>query len=509
MGKREWSAYQLAVFREIQDGRGHVVVEAVPGSGKTTTTMEGVNYVPPGKSVLIVAFNKSIATELQSRAPRGVDVSTLHSFGLRALTKKFGRLQVVTTKVSDLLRARFGDERETWELRRNVEKLISLAKGCLVSEAAGMDVLIDQFGLDFGTTEDRIRAIEGALAVMEQCKNVEDTGTIDFDDMVWLPVVLKVKPWLYDYVFVDETQDLNAAQIELALMACRKGGRIVAVGDPNQAIYAFRGADSQAIPNIIRRLKAKVMPLSVCYRCASSIVAKAKTLVPVIEPFSGAEEGEVVETDDFTMQRQAGPGDFILSRTNAPLISLCLSFLSQGRRANIQGRDIGTSLTAFVKKSQCSMTSRDGVTSFLAFVDRWRTDEITRLAAKGRDTQAVEDKAACLETLCEGVESLQYVVARIESLFSDGDDANRIILSTTHKAKGLERDRVWVLSDTYMKRAGQEEINLAYVAWTRARKQLFLVSGVGKPKARPAAGAESKMHSDAMKRFGKKVRRAE
>jgi superfamily I DNA/RNA helicase len=89
--------------------------------------------------------------------------------------------------------------------------------------------------------------------------------------------------------------------------------------------------------------------------------------------------------------------------------------------------------------------------------------------------QAIADKASCLRAMCDGAQSLNEVTARIEALFSDDDNGARIVLSTTHKAKGLERDNVYLLRDTYLKRDKVEETNLYYVACTRAKTNLYLV----------------------------------
>jgi len=291
--------------------------------------------------------------------------------------------------------------------------------------------------------------------------------------MIWLPLVLNLPQRKFDRVFVDETQDLNAAQIELALRAVKADGRILAVGDPRQAIYRFRGADEFAFDNVKTRLSATELPLSVCYRCCKSVIREAQEIVPGIESAPDADEGEVRTATYREMRRDAQPGDFVLSRTNAPLVSLCLGLLSEGRKAAIQGRDIGASLGALVKKSKV----RD-VEALRSYVEEWAAKECSRLAAKHRDTQLVEDKAACLLAISEGAATVQDVIDRIESLFSDTSDESRIMLSTTHKAKGLERDRVWMLSATYRRRPGVEEDNLAYVAITRARKTLVLVEGL-------------------------------
>jgi superfamily I DNA/RNA helicase len=147
-----------------------------------------------------------------------------------------------------------------------------------------------------------------------------------------------------------------------------------------------------------------------------------------------------------------------------------LYFLREGRPATIQGRDIGASFAAFVKKS----AARD-VTELCGYIEKWRDTECKRLSEKRRDTQAVEDRAECILALSEGANTVLDVISRIESLFADKDDSARIVLSSTHKAKGMERDRVWMLASTYRRKPVDEEECLYYVAVTRARRELVLV----------------------------------
>ena len=479
--EREWSSYQLAIFRNIAEGRGHTLIQARAGSGKTTVLVEGFKYVPAGCTVLMCAFNKSIATELKERAPRSVEVSTLHSYGLKAITKAYGRLQINDRKVDKIVRVLRGEGPGTFDARRALCKIVGLAKGSLANTAAEVESIIDGFGIDgFGDMpKDREAAVNDVLAILEICRNpTQDSrragscgrGEIDFDDMVWLPVANALRLWTYDRVFVDETQDLNAAQIEMTLRAVKPNGRICVVGDPAQAIYGFRGADSRSIPNLIERLRAHVMPLSVTYRCARKIVDEARRYVPDLEPAPNAVDGEVSTVGEAEMKKLVQEGDFILSRANAPLIPLCLGFLREGRRAAVQGRDVGAALSALVKKSEAG-----SVSGLLDWVTAWGVKETERLLKKDADVSAVEDKVATVEALCDGAQSIQEVLSRIEALFSDQDDSKRLVLSTTHKAKGLERDRVFMLRDTYLRKDSEEERNLAYVAVTRARKQLFYV----------------------------------
>jgi len=507
----KWSKYQQAVFEDVANGSGHTVIKAVAGSGKTTTIVESMKYIPPGFSTLFVAFNKSIAEELKKKAPRGVEVSTLHSYGLKAITASLGRLRIENNRVHRIIDdmslqlpkvivaigKELGMDREEAEeaaepFRFDLVKTVSLAKGSLAGDEQKIDELIDSFGIEYPgrspfqgvILEEHLQAkfreafVKDAYEVMTRCGDTSD-GMIDFDDMIWLPVVLDLRQRKFDRVFVDETQDLNPCQIELTMRAVKSNGRICAVGDPRQAIYRFRGADSAAVENVVKRLDAKILPLSVCYRCCRKVVETAKEIVPEIEWAPNAIEGSVEEATILEMKAQVKPGEFILSRTNAPLVSLCLSFLKEGRAATIQGRDIGASLAAFVKKS----AAKD-VATLRSYVEEWRDIECKRLAEKRRDTQAVEDRAECILAISEGANTVFEVIGRIESLFADKDDSNRILLSSTHKAKGMERHTVWMLAGTYRRRPEIEEDNLYYVAATRAQERLVMVHGEFNKKGR-------------------------
>lgn len=315
----------------------------------------------------------------------------------------------------------------------------------------------------------RVRFCQLVQKVLEACRSFEE-GVCDFDDMVWAPVVLGARIPRFDRVFVDETQDLNAAQLELVVRACKDGGRICAVGDDRQAIYRFRGADENAVGRIIEKLSAKVLPLSVTYRCSRSIVKVANRVVPDLEAAPDASEGEVSEASLGQLKKGAEPGDFVLSRTNAPLVSLCLEWIALGKRATIAGRDVGAGLLALIDKLDAP-----DVGTLRQRVEVWANQEIMRLTRAERDPQAVEDKRDCLLTLSDAVRSVEEVKVRISALFSDTSTVSQIVLSSTHKAKGLERDRVWMLADTYNRRPSVEESNLFYVAVTRAKRDLRMV----------------------------------
>lgn len=479
VGGRDASPYQGAIFADVASGTGHTVVRARAGTGKTSTIVAALSYVPKGLTVLFCAFNKSIATELQSRAPAGVEVSTLHSLGFACIRNAFRGVRVDNRKLDNIVQARLGSARETIEIRNLVSKAVAFAKGNLCSDPRDLATMIDgmvasgqaEWPNDKALTMDRV--VADICWILGQCK--AQTSVIDFDDMVWFPIVHDLSVWQRDRVFVDETQDLNKCQIALALKACKPTGRICAVGDDRQAIYAFRGADARALDNVVDALVAKVLPLSITYRCASKIVDLAKQIVPDYEAAPGAPEGEIVTMSVETLKAQAKPGDFVISRANAPLVGLCLAFLRAGTPARVQGRDIGANLIALVRKSGAS-----SIGDLTAWIDQWAADEVQRLTRRipppEAAIEAVYDKAECIQALCEGAPSVDALLAKIEVMFADSDDARMVVLGTTHKLKGLERERAFVLSWTYKAGRSVEEANLWYVAVTRAKSYLGIVT---------------------------------
>lgn len=473
IGDRKWSPMQEAVFEDARFGSGHTSVRARAGSGKTSVIVESFKHVPRGCSTLMVAFNKSIADELKTRAPRSVTVQTLHGYGFATVMRAIGKLEVDQDRTDSIIRGLVGAERKDSDRRYALKKVVSFAKNTLTESAEDLDVLVDAYDLDI--VGDRDEFFGQVVQVLERCKDVG--GSIDFDDMIWLPHALNLHPRSYDRVFIDELQDLNTAQIDLALKAADSfGGRICAVGDPAQAIYQFRGADAGAFENVVSRLGAKILPLSITYRCAKAVVDVAREVVPDFEAAPDAAEGEVHRgVSELSMLQDVVPGDFILSRTNAPLIGFCLSLLRKGVPATIQGRDVAQQLMSFVQKSGAST-----VDALLKHVEKWREREVERLVSRDppRETRTVEDKAAMFRALAEGAQSVRDVEDRIQRLFGDGAPTGRVVLSTTHKAKGLERDRVFVLESTYRKWPGTQEDNLWYTAITRARRDLRIVTNV-------------------------------
>ena len=229
---------QDAIWNEIANGTSHIIVDAGAGVGKTFTIVEGANR-DDGHKKAFLCFNKSIQTELADRLPEGVEAKTFHALGFAALRSAGIRTKVNNFKVKNIIDDMLGRDFYAQPLI----KLISLIKGSMLKENdnAGIYSLIDEYNIEFKSDREELIAIDAIPAILTQCK--QNTAMIDFDDMIWLPLVLNMPLPTFDTLYVDEAQDFNEMQREL-ISRCVANGRCIIVGDPNQAIYGFRGADS-------------------------------------------------------------------------------------------------------------------------------------------------------------------------------------------------------------------------------------------------------------------------
>ena len=155
----------------------------------------------------------------------------------------------------------------------------------------------------------------------------------------------------------------------------------------------------------------------------------------------------------------------------------------QLRRTRIAGRDIGAGLQSLIRKFRAR-----SVADLLTKIAAWETKEVKRFdammlkATNGRKTSlqakidGIKDQAEMLISLTDGSTSVSDVEARIAALFTDDGlgDAGIITCSSVHKAKGLEANRVFVLTET-LRSNNQEEKNICYVAYTRAKSTLVMV----------------------------------
>lgn len=475
---RNWSQYQKDIFDFVANSNENGVIIARAGSGKSTVLEECVRRAVernPKAKICVVAFNKSIKEAMSERLAdlSTVEVSTCHSLGYKLCRKAFKSGQPDTFKVNRIVESIVGHD-NSFDYIDQVKDCVSKAKLTLTPlEPSAIDKLMDEFGIDLerGTTaSERAEFIDVVMKTMKL--SIEQTGVIDFDDMLYLGIVHNCITPMYDLIFVDETQDLNKAQLTLILQSIKPDGRIIAVGDDFQSINQFMCADERSIPTIIESVSAKTLPLSITYRCPKSVVEMVKHLIPDLEAAPNAADGTVQDVSFETAMCDVKPGDFVLSRKNAPLMKICMMLLKRGIPANIQGADFSKGLLWTIKKSKANT-----VAELIQYVEGWRTIEKKRLDEKGRASDWVDDKAECILAFCESALTLEDVRNNIRRMFDDKNDDARVLLSSVHRAKGSQAKRVFVLADT-LSQKNQTEKNIYYVALTRAMSELYMVRGL-------------------------------
>jgi superfamily I DNA/RNA helicase len=292
---------------------------------------------------------------------------------------------------------------------------------------------------------------------------------------------------------------------------------LVLCGDPKQAIYGFAGADCNSMARMEKELSVTErgcihLPLTVTRRCGKAIVAEAKKIVPDFEAFETNPEGKIgyasikgcqpgsggIEGSGWGYRHAVTDGDMILCRCNASLVSECFAFLRQGRKATIQGRDVGQGLIGTIKKSLQIKGSEDEVrrqlavktvVELVAALDDWLHLERAKEEAKRNPSEnrlvSLGDRHDCLVCFCEGAVTAADVVGKITAIFTDDKSGGGIKLSSVHKAKGLEARRVFILvpkeapmphplAKSHWEK--EQELNLKYVAITRAIEELIWVN---------------------------------
>jgi len=486
------SKYQADIFDWFENPVGSIAVDAKAGSGKTSTLVHGLNLMPKNADrKLFAAFNKSIVEELTSRLPRSVNSQTFHSIGFAATKLNFPAIKRWDVNEGNLKYRKMarniqvsGDFDDKRAVQDAVLSLLNYAQVTLTPlDEPSLLAMADRFGVQMPDGFDVSTAARVVAEMLEHGKQQLEHGLISFSDMIYMPAALGLTMPQYDFIAVDEAQDLNRAQMTLIQESLASGGSLISVGDPNQSIYMFAGAESDSFNQMTSFFDSTTMPLNYCYRCPQAVIAEAQKIVPSIECPEGTPEGKVAWLSDKEFKNELKSGDMVLCRLTAPLVKLCFQLLRQRIPAKIKGRDIGENIANKVKQI---MKREVDMGRFPQNLYSWRDSQLELLRAKfGSEDQQqnVEDITAVLE-ICFTTfnpHSVSGFMEDIKLLFNDG--ASPITLCTVHRAKGLENDRVFIvrpdklpLSRKGMTAAqSKQEMNLKYVAITRAKKELYFV----------------------------------
>lgn len=499
----EYSKYQLDIFNAIENGDENIAINAVAGSGKTTTIVSACKRLNLSeRDVIFLAFNKLIVEELKTKLSGYAEVSTLHAFGFNILKRIYNHseykqyVRVDSWKYQKYVRDNVyslsriitldTDKAKVFGFCCNVAKLYALARVNLIQysedDLSKLRSLCDEH--NFITLFDEVEVCN--ILLQDAYKMPKDL-VIDYTDMIVLPLFHKNCIPTYNYVFIDECQDLNTAQREL-MLATSKNGRFIAVGDRNQAINGFAGADCNSFDKIAFQPNTIELPLSVNYRCGKNMVSLAQEIVPHIQAHKGAINGEVFHVKQLTTSLFQ-ENDMVLCRTSAPLVGLCMKLIESGVTAVVKGKDIAQDLKNLIENA--NTTNIKEVLEYLE-EEKKKLINVIKEERKCDETMAknamkyinLEDRCKCIENICMySIKDTTQLKSYINKMFTDEKVENAVMLSTAHKSKGLEANRVMILlpNKLPLKFPHQQpwqlrqEMNLKYVAITRARKQLIFI----------------------------------
>ena len=517
--------------RALDITRGPVLITAGPGSGKTRVLTHRIAHlitehqIPPERC-LAITFTRRAAEEMRERLEtllpgqyERVPVMTFHSLGLKILEEN--------------------------------RVAAGLPRGFRVSSAAETRALLmDRLKLSAPKAKKAIREISllkrqgmdgpADAELLKTCSLVERErefhGVLDYDDLMILPLQLLQKdPGItakyrrrYAWVSVDEYQDIDELQYGLLRQLVPEDGNLCAIGDPDQAIYAFRGADVRFFLRFGQDFPgAEHFQLNRNYRSGRSIVsaatqliepstlvkdrevralledtgkvvihqaatdkAEAESVVHNIEQMMGGLSFFSIDSDrtDGTTENEYTFSDFaVLYRTEGQADVLEEAFLRSGIPFQRHGHNCLSDLPAVqtLLETMTAMGEVDAVTERLREAEAHIRVSDDKGADDGFD--AVMERLRVLADRCENRWQQFLSEIHLASEIDVWDErAERCSLLTLHAAKGLEFRVVFVIGceDGVLPFKWQGEITeaqlaeerrLLYVGMTRARERLFLM----------------------------------
>ncbi len=272
-------------------GQGPLLVTAGAGSGKTRTLTERVIYLINSKvdpeRIVAITFTNKAADEMRKRILEGVHrtgkkklpyIGTFHAFGARILRKEAKSL----TRNHGF--SIFDDDDSLRVIKKSVKSL-GLPENIKISSALFLKD-ISNAKMELLTSDSLESPVREVFLDYEV--RLKEQNAFDFDDLITKvvellsanPVKLKKYQDQFDHILVDEYQDINHAQYVLIKLLSKEHGNLNVVGDDQQSIYAFRGANIKTFLDFERDWPgAKIVHLGENYRSTSNIVGAAAKVI--------------------------------------------------------------------------------------------------------------------------------------------------------------------------------------------------------------------------------------
>jgi len=477
--------------KEIIRSKGNIKINAIAGSGKTTTIIEYAKTRPQNSRILYLAFNRSVKIEAQKKfSEQGlhhVIIETAHSLAYRHVVRTHGytvrNRSYNSLELVQLLKLKStGEKHSEFILANHIEKYAALfcnSSALKVQDVNYKETITDQKALAFvhGNFDTILHQTRVFLAKMN---NKEIEITHDF----YLKKFQLLSPTLpFDYILFDEGQDASATMLDIFV---KQPAIKVIVGDTHQQIYGWRNA-----VNSLDKVPFTIYFLTNSFRFGNSIATLAKNILSWKEHISAYLPVEINGKGESDYSKSKA----IIARTNLGLLLKAIEYVTEkknlkhiyfeGNISSYTYADEGASLYDILNLSQENRhLIRDPLIKMMKSVE-----DLEEYIDKTDDSQL----GMMLEIVNEYGTEIPHILNTIkEKHVSDQDKSKaQFIFSTVHRCKGMEYDSVHLVNDFASEEkiqkmasdAGKdplllsklnEEINLLYVAITRTKNTLYI-----------------------------------
>jgi hypothetical protein len=474
---------QTVICDAVEASSQSLIIQAGPGCGKTFTNVETMKRSGYGHKMAL-AYNRSIADELKLKVPPGIKVQTTHAAGYAMMKSRFkSKLNTASP---------YAKTSKTYKIvqRAFPNKFSSNFQDISAALVMGMD--------KYGLGADGPTNPSDWVSVLEDCpmdaddrrevsdrlpaaltKLLEETEEITFSEMLISPLVYDLEPQFpQNRIWGDEIQDWSHVQLKLVSKLAGPNTLFYGFGDTYQSIYAFRGADIHAMDRFQETFHAQGFPLTTSFRCPLSVIELARNRNPDLTCPEGTPDGTVGHLDSLSIN-DCDDETMVLCRLNAPLFSFGLKFLAAGRKVRVSS-NIGATLINIIRAART-----DDMRLLRERLEAWYEDQLDFAKDTPHLKGAAMDKYNALINIYAESDSVADMISNIERLTKGSTGP---LLSTVHKAKGLEAPKVILLKSNLFTWPGEtvlfnqrelteeeaaQEWNIWFVAVTRSMDQLY------------------------------------
>ena len=451
-----------------------LLINAYAGTGKTSTLIKFCEKRAK-HTILYLSYNSAMRIEAEAKFKhlKNVSVKTMHSLAYentdKTIKERLGSLRALDLNP-------YLKELEEKERNFYASSLLSLLRSFCNTSLSLEDFINEasqnpkEYGLNPRMNTSYILRKLKTLWT-EQIPN--DTNLL-YEHDFYLKAFQLSKPNLnYDFIVVDEAQDINGCVIDIVL---NQKGKKVFIGDTYQSIYKFRGA-CNSLEFLTKEPNIKVLYLTQSFRCPVSIAKEANKYLRLLEAKKEF-KGTFKESNlDFT-GKNPNTQRAIITRTNAKLFDIAVQNLDKklflvGGIESYNFNDLLDIQNLLCKKREYIKNN------FIA-----RFADVKELIAYSDESKEIDLKQKLLICFKYMNENIFELIKKIKTSVVKNANKAELILSTGHKSKGLEWDKVEIIDDFINLReileesqsieVTKEELNLFYVALTRSKGELII-----------------------------------